>query len=332
VKVLFIGGTGLISTAVSKLAVAKNIDLYLLNRGKRQSTPILGTHLLQADIYQVDEVKEVIRDHFFDVVVEWIAFTVDHVKRDYELFKGKTNQYIFIGTASSYQKPAPFLPITEDVPRDNPYWEYSQNKRDCENYLKAIHDPDFHVTIIRPSHTYDDHSLIFQLTTYSHPYSLLHRMINQQPIVLVGDGSSHWTLTHHEDFAYAFIDILGNHHAYDQDYHLTSDKVYTWNEITSLMYNALDMKPNIIYLPYEHIKKHFPEMEGMLMGDNMHDTIFDNSKIKKVAPHYRSLIELKDRIPKMIAYYQNNESLMQIDESFLKRYDEMIRDYQGKKT
>lgn len=326
-KVLFIGGTGLISTAVTKLSASRDIDLYLLNRGQRSLDVPQHVKHIKGDIYDIKNMKEILNDLSFDVVVQWIGFTKDHLMRDYELFKGKTKQYVFISTAAAYTKPVPFLPITEDIPLGNIYWEYGRNKQKCEEYLMSLNDPTFNVTIIRPSHTYDDHALIFQVPNYVYPYTLLYRMIHDLPIVLVGDGTSKWTLTHHEDFAEAFLDILGNEKTYGEAYHLTSEFVYTWNEITMSLYDVLGKKPNIIYLPYEKIKPHFPEFEGALLGDNMNDAIFDNSKIKKVAPHYQSKIDYKDIAKKAVSYYLTHPEAQVIDESYMKRYNDLVNDF-----
>lgn len=326
-KILMIGGTGLISTAVTKRLIEVGHDVYLLNRGQRQTHMIQGVHHLRADISDHDAVLDVLKGHYFDAVVDWIAFHIGHIKRDLALFQHRTKQYVFIGTASSYPKPSPVLPITEAIPLSNPYWGYSEEKRKCEEYLNHMDHPPFGITIMRPSHTYDDHSLVFQIPHWGQPYTLLSRMINDKPIVLVGDGSSKWTLTHHVDFAYAFVDILGNEQAYGQTYHLTSDKVYTWQTITASLYQALGKEPSIIHMPYELVHKHFPDLEGPIRGDNLYDAIFDNSKIKRVAPHYQSTIEYPDVAKKAVAFYLSHPEVQTIDDGFMKRYDAMIDDF-----
>lgn len=326
-KILMVGGTGLISTAVTKRAVEMGHEVYLLNRGLRQSSMIKGVYHIQGDITKEDEVKQALHDYTFDTVVEWIAFHVDHIKRDINLFRHITKQYIFIGTASSYPKPAPFLPITEEIPLHNPFWGYSEEKRRCEAYLNELKNPPFGITIVRPSHTYDDHSLVFQIPNWGQPYTLLSRMIHDQPIAVVGDGTSRWTLTHHTDFACACVDLFGNPKTYGQTYHLTSEKVYTWNEITESVYHALGKKPSIIHIPYDVVHTYFPDLEGPIRGDNLYDAIFDNSKIKKVAPHYQSTIGYPDIVKKAVAYYINHPELQSIDDGFMKRYDKMIDDF-----
>jgi nucleoside-diphosphate-sugar epimerase len=326
-KVLMIGGTGLISTAVTKRAVDMGHDVYLLNRGLRAKDMMEGVHHIQADITQLNAVKQALKGYHFDTVVDWIAFHVGHIKRDIELFQGLTDQYIFIGTASSYPKPSPFLPITEDIPLSNPFWGYSEEKRKCEEYLNAILKPPFGITIVRPSHTYDDHSLVFQIPHWGAPFTLLSRMIHGDPIVIAGDGSSLWTLTHHTDFACAFVDLFGQKKTYGETYHLTSDKVYSWQKITESLYQALGKKPNIIHMPYDMIYKHFPDLEGPMRGDNLYDAIFDNSKIKQVAPHYQSTIEYPDVAKKVVQYFLSHPDVQSVDDGFMKRYNSMIEDY-----
>ena len=328
-KVLFIGGSGLISTAVTKRAVKQKIDLYLLNRGNQNHDMPKEVSFIQADINDHESVKNALAEHHFDVIVDWIAFTKKDVERDYQLFKGKTNQYIFISSASAYQKPLPKLPITEDIPLDNPYWRYSQHKAACEKYLRSLNDPDFNVTIVRPAHTYNDQSIVFQVQFWDHPFTLIKRMLDEKPIVIPQDGNTRWTLTHHEDFACGFIDLLGNQKAYHDVFHLTSDKVYTWNELAIAFYQALNKPPKIIYLPSETILECFPELKGPLKGDNLHDSIYDNTKIKAIAKHYTSSIAYTDVLKKAIAYYLDNPDKQTVNHDFLKRYDAMVKTSQS---
>lgn len=326
-KVLFIGGTGLISTAVTNQATKRDIKIFVLNRGNQNKKLPKGVTSILCDINNKTAAQETLKDYTFDVVVNWIAYTKDQVKNDYELFKNKTKQYIFISSASAYQKPLPKLPITEDIPLDNKYWEYSQNKQYCEEYLLNIKDENFNVTIIRPSHTYNDQSLIFQLKSSQYPFTILKRMIDQKEIILPDDGTSLWTLTYNYDFAEAFLDMLGNEKTYNNYYHLTSDKVYDWNHLTQAVYDALDVKPRVIHIPTDFILKHFPEFKGELYGDKRESAVFDNSKIKAVAPNYVSKTEYPDIVKRAVKYYLNNKDLQVIDERFIKRYEELIKDY-----
>ncbi len=328
-KVLFIGGTGIISTAVSHLAVKKKIDLYVLNRGKHNHKLPEKVKVLNGDINNKTEIKSLLKNHYFDSIVQWISFTENDVKRDYELFKGHTKQFIFISSASAYKKPIPFLPITEEIPLGNKYWEYSENKRYCEEYLLSVHSDDFNVTIIRPSHTYNDEKLISQLKSRNHPYTMIDRMLNNKPIIIPDEGMDLWTITYSEDFAYAFVDILGNKKTYGEYYHLTGDKVYTWERINEMICDAVGVKPNIIYIPTDFIIKYFPDFEAELLGDKNNSSIFDNSKIKAVASHYRSKVDYSNIAVKAVQRLLNNKELQTIDVEFNKRYDELISAYQS---
>ena len=327
-KILLIGGTGLISTAVVEEALNRGMEVFLLNRGNKNVEFNKPVTQLTSDINDEQRVKELLIPHFFDVIIEFFAFTVEHVQRDYRLFKGKTNQYIFISTASAYHKPLPKSPITEDIPLENPYWQYSQNKKYAEEYLLSLRDDEFNVTIIRPSHTYNDRSLVFQLSSWSHPFTILNRMINDQPIVLPDDGESLWTLTYHKDFAKGFVDIFGNEMTYQEYYHLTSDKVYTWNEITLAIYKALGKKPNIIYITTDNILKHFPEVKGELYGDKKENAVFNNSKIKAIAPHYVSETEYPDIAKRAVNYYLTHKEAQTIDEKFNEKYEKLIKAFE----
>ncbi|MFU8793583.1 MAG: SDR family oxidoreductase [Acholeplasmataceae bacterium] len=331
-KVLFIGGTGIISTAVSALAVKRGIELYVLNRGHANDVLPAGVQTLIADMTDEKSVKKVLQGHYFDSIVQWIAFTKEQVERDYRLFKGYTDQYVFISSASAYQKPLPKLPITEaEVPLDNPYWQYSENKKICEEYLLGLKDPNFHVTIIRPSHTYNEKMLISQLNSGKHPYTLINRMLEGKPIIIPDKGLSLWTLTYNADFAHAFVDILGNPDTYEEFYHLTGDKVYTWERINEFICQALDVTPNIIHIPTDFILKHFPEFKGELYGDKKDSTLFDNSKIKSVAPNYRSETEYSDIVKLVVKRFKEHPELQTIDEAFDQRYDACIKDYLSSK-
>ncbi len=321
-KLLFIGGTGQISTAVTRLCIQRGYDLTLLNRGS--SNP--------------EEVKEIISDindesvknyleNDYDCVVDWIAFNKKDVERDYSLFKGRTKQYIFISSASAYRKPVVDFPITEKTPLINPYWEYSQNKIECEQYLNQINDPTFKVTIIRPSHTYDEDKLMLPLKEYGSEFSLLKRMQEGREFIIPGDGTSLWTITHNSDFAEAFIEVLGNKETYNQSYHITSDKVYTWEQLYNIQCSVLGVKPNPIHIPTDFILKYFPEKEGEFYGDKHWSVIFDNSKIKEIAPDYIPRVLYEDIAPMAINHYLENEHLQNRDLFFEQKYEQIIEDY-----
>lgn len=329
-KVLFIGGSGLISTAVSKLALKQNVDLYLLNRGTHSDPSLKGAKFIRGDINNIKEVKELIKNMSFDVVVDWIAYNVEQVERDYSLFNGKTKQYIFISSASAYVKPIPSYPITEKTPLGNKYWEYSENKKLCEEYLKTVDSKDFNVTIIRPSHTYNDQKIIAAIKSWGHPYTLIDRILKGKKIIVPGNGTSLWTLTYNEDFAEAFVEVLGNKKTYGESYHITSDFVYTWDNIHKILYKALDVRPNIIHIPSDFIIKHAPDLEGELFGDKDWSLIFDNSKIKEIAPDYQAKTKYEDIVKGAVNRMLTNPELQTIDEDFNNLIDHIITEYERK--
>lgn len=330
-KILFIGGSGQISKAVSKEAIKRNLDLYVLNRGKHNALLPKEAKVLKGDIKDPSTILPHLKKHTFDCIVQWIAFTKADVQKDYELFKGYTKQYVFISSASAYSKPLQKTPIKENMPIGNQYWTYSENKAKAETYLTSLNDPDFNVTIVRPSHTYDNHRILMQIKPADEKmYTMLQRMLKGKPIVIPNDGKTLWTLTHNSDFANAFCDLLGNEKAYNETYHLTSDKVYTWNAITKIIYKPLAQPPNLLHIPLDFILKYFPHTLGELKGDKLANAVFDNSKIKRVAKNYTSNVAYEDIIDDAVAYYLNDPDKHIIDVEFEKTYDQMIADFLAK--
>jgi nucleoside-diphosphate-sugar epimerase len=328
-KVLMIGGTGRISTAVSQLAVKKKIDLWLLNRGKHNDKVPKKAHILVGDIYQPDEIKQLLEGHFFDTIVQWISFTEDHVKRDVELFKPFTNHFIFISSASVYQKPVQSLPVTEDAALGNEYWEYSRNKQKCEEYLRSIQSKDFQVTIVRPAHTYDETTVVSELKSYAHPFTIVDRVLKGKKIIILDQGLGLWTLTSNKDFANAFVDLFGNKKTYGETYHLTSEFVYTWDRLYEMIGETLEMKVKAIYIPTDFVLQYFPELIGDLKGDKNHDFYFDNSKIKSVAPNYTSEIDYGNNLKIAIKRFLKNKDLQTVDVDFSRKYDECIKAFES---
>jgi nucleoside-diphosphate-sugar epimerase len=309
-KVLFIGGTGNISVSVSKLAVARGFDLYLLNRG-HQPVTIPGARTLHADMTLLAQVQEAVGSHHFDVVVDWIAYHVPEVERDLALFRNQCGQYIFISSASVYQKPLTHPVITESTPLANPYWQYSRDKIDCEErLLRAYREEGFPVTIVRPSHTYDTRFPVAVGNWAS--YIIPKRMVEGKPIVVHGDGTSLWTLTHAEDFAKGFVGLLGHPQAIGQAFHITSDFVLTWNQIYTQLGDALGVKPTLVHIPSEFIACVDPETGAGLIGDKMWSVLFDNSKIKRFVPDYVARIPFHEGIRRTLAWYQADERRMQV--------------------
>lgn len=319
-KVLFIGGTGNISVSVSKLAVERGIDLYLLNRGQR-GVDIPGAKTLTADINQPEQVAAALADHHFDSVVNWIAFHEHEVERDINLFRGRTNQYIFISSASVYQKPITFPFITESTPAHNPYWKYSQEKIACdERLLRAYREEGFPAVVVRPSHTYDNRIPIAVGNWAS--YVVPKRMLEGKPIIVHGDGTSLWTLTHSEDFAKGFVPLIGHPQALGHIFNITSDFVLTWDQITEQIGDALGVKPKIVHIPSEFIAAQDAGTGAGLLGDKMHSVMFDNSKIKSFAPDFVCTIPFHMGIRRTMAWYQADAARMQVtpeDDAFFER-------------
>ncbi len=327
-KILFIGGTGEISTAVSKLIISSNDKLYLLNRGNKNHLLPKGAEYLIGDINNEKAIKQLIKDLYFDVVVNWIAYTVEDVKRDYRLFNGHTKQYIFISSASVYTKPIVKYPIREDHPIGNEYWEYSEHKHQCERYLNRINSKNFNVTIIRPSHTYNNEKIMTIIKSETAPYTIIDRLINGKKIIIPGDGTSLWTITYNEDFAEAFVKVLGNKETYGETYHITSDFVYTWERINEILCENLNVVPNIIHIPTDFILKYAPSLTGDLMGDKMWSAVFDNTKIKGLAKGFKAKTTYEMIAPIALEKLLKNSNKKTIDTAFNKWYDNIISEYQ----
>lgn len=334
-KVLFIGGTGNISTETSHLAISKGIDLYHLNRGV-SSPEFPGVKSLAADIKDKEQVRKVLEDHTFDVVVNFIAFTTDDIARDIDIFSGRTRQYIFISSASAYQKPPSHPIITESTPLYNPYWQYSRDKIACEDYLMAAYRNNaFPVTIVRPSHTYD--TVIPAAIGSWTDFTLIDRMRQGKEIIIHGDGNSLWVMTHAEDFAKAFTGLLGNVQAIGHSFHITSDEVLTWNQIYEAMAHAAGVKLNAVHIASDFIcevadKMGMEWLRGNLFGDKAQSVIFDNTKIKRFVPGYTATIPFSEGIKRTIAWFDAQESRRVIDEYNNQLLDNVIHAYKQKST
>lgn len=323
-KVLFIGGTGVISTACTELCIQRGIELFLLNRGQSFRNKPAGVKTLIADYRNPSEAASVIGDMKFDAVVDWIAFTPDHVQFDIDFFKNRTNQYIFISSASAYQTPPQKLPVTESTPLENPIWPYSRDKIACESLLIQSYKKDnFPVTIVRPSHTYDKTSIPFQ-----ERYTIIDRMRKGKKIVIHGDGSSIWVMTHSKDFAKGFVGLLGNKNAVGEKFHITSDELLTWNQIANLLADAAGVKADIVHIPSEVIARYHKDWGESLLGDKTHSMIFDNSKIKKYVADFKATIPFAQGAKEIISWYDEDTSRQKVDPEMDKLIDQMILDYE----
>jgi len=324
-KVLFIGGTGIISSACTELAVEKGFQLYLLNRGKTKRKIPKAVHILRGDIRNRNSAEAALGDMTFDVVVDWIAFTPDHIKRDLELFGGRTGQYIFISSASAYQTPPKKLPITEHTPLSNTFWQYSRDKTACEKrLLKAYRKGHFPITIVRPSHTYD-----CTLLPMLNGYTLVDRMRKGKKIIVHGDGTSLWVLTHHSDFARGFVGLLGNTAAIGEAFHITSDELLSWNHIYEIIATAAGVEAKLVHIPSDFIASFDPEWGASLLGDKSHSMIFDNSKIKKYVPDFKTNIPFFNGAQEIVSWYRADPKRQIVDEKENKMIDKIIKAYES---
>ena len=309
-EVLFIGGSGIISSACTRLAVERGLDLTVLNRGVSTIRPLPdGVRSLHADIRDPASVRDALRGREFDAVVDWVAFTPDHVRTDIDLFTGRTGQYVFISSASAYQTPPSRLPVRESTPLRNPFWEYSRNKIACEDLLvRAYRDDAFPATVVRPSHTYDK-----TLIPFDGGWTVVDRLRRGAEIVVHGDGTSLWTLTHHADFATGLVPLLGHPRTLGEAFHITSDDVLTWDQIARALAAAAGTEARIVHVPSDAIAAVDPEWGAGLLGDKAHSMVFDNSAVRSVVPDFRPTITFEQGAREIVAWYDEDPARQQVD-------------------
>lgn len=309
-RVLFIGGTGIISSAASALAVQRGFEVTLLNRGQSADRPPAdGAEVVQADARDIRSLSDAIGNREFDAVVDFVAFTPQHVQQDIDYFSGRTGQYLFISSASAYQKPPLRLPITESTPLRNPYWQYSRDKAACEDVLVAAYrDQGFPATIIRPSHTYDATSV-----PLNGGWTAIDRMRRGAPVVVHGDGSSLWVLTHTRDFAKAFVGLLANPRAVGEAFHITSDEVLSWTQITSALADAAGATADVVHVTSDAIAAADPDMGAGHLGDRAHSVIFDNSKVKSLVPDFVATTTFAEGAREIIDWYDADPTRKVVD-------------------
>jgi len=327
-RVLFIGGTGFISSSASRLAVERGFDLYLLNRGIHAGE-LPGCTRLTADILNRDAVRRVIQGLQFDVVVDWVAFAPEDIERDLELFRNRTNQYIFISSASAYQKPPSHYIITESTLLSNPFWDYSRNKIACEERLmKACREENFPVTIVRPSLTY---SINFPIAIGGWGcYTLANRILKGRPIIVHGDGTSLWVVTHAEDFACGLLGLFGNPEAIGNAFHITTDEVLTWNQLYETIAGALGREAKVVHIPSDFIAGVVPRLKGTLLGDKSWSVVFDNSRIKSLVPGFKASIPFREGIARTVEWFAADRSRQRVDEEVNREMDRIIEAFRGK--
>lgn len=318
-KALFIGGTGTISMAITKqLAENPDWELYLLNRGNRSADVPANVKVLSVDINDEAAVTAILGDLQFDTVCDFIGFVPAQLERDYRLFKDRTKQFMYISSASAYQKPLGDYRITESTPLANPYWEYSRNKIACEEFLmKMYRENGFPITIVRPSHTYDERSIPMGAHGNKGSWQVAKRMLEGKPVIIHGDGTSIWTMTHNSDFAKGFIGLMGNIHAIGEAYHITTDEGLTWNQIYQIVADALGVpfKPYYVSSDFLQAVSDY-DFEGGLIGDKANTVVFDNSKLKRAVPGFVATVRMDQGIRKTVEYVLAHEECQVSDAEF----------------
>ena len=328
-KVLFIGGTGNISSGCLLPTLEKGYELFVFNRGKHLRDLPQGIVHVKGDARSRDDMAKLASSCRFDVVVNWIGFTPDDVALDLEVFGGKISQYIYISSASVYQKPPNHYIVTESTARRNPYNEYSRNKIACEDFLmKAFREVDFPATIVRPSHTYG-------LTIPTNlggvrDYTIVDRMLAGKEIVAHGDGETLWTFTHNSDFAVAFVDLIGNMRTIGEAYHITSDEVLTWNQSFQTIARECGGTANIVHIPTDFINSVDPEMARPLLGDRAYSFVFDNTKIKQISPRFQAKVSYAEGVRKTLAYYESHPEMKTVNHKAVASLEAILSAWHGK--
>ncbi len=330
-RLLFIGGTGLISSACVELALQKGMDVTLLNRAaSTKYSPPPGARLLTGDMYtDPARLAGLLHGERFDAVIDFIAYTPSDIQRGIDLFGGKTGQYVFISSASAYQKPPARYLITEDTPLHNPYWQYSRDKIACEDLLlRAYREQGFPATIIRPSLTYGPSQIPIINGSWQHPWTIPDRIRRGQKIIVPGDGTSLWVMTWNGDFAKGLVGLLGREETLGHAFHITSDEVLTWNQVVLELGRALGVEPNIVHIPSDLIAMYDPDATGSLIGDKSNSAVFDNSKIKRYVPDFRCDVRWAEGVRRSIAWFEADPSRQSIDHEANALWDRIIAGYE----
>lgn len=332
-KALLIGGTGTISMAVTRLLAEKGWEVYLLNRGTQKRELPQGVHVINADINDETDAAKKLNGMTFDTVCEFIGFVPRQLERDFRLFNGRTDQFMFISSASAYHKPVSDHIISERTSLANPYWEYSRNKIACEDFLMRMYrENGFPVTIIRPSHTYDERSVPLGVHGKNGSWQVIKRMLEGKPVIIHGDGTSLWTMTHNSDFAKGFVGLMGNVHAIGEAFQITSDETLTWDQIYHCIANALGVK----LVPY-HVSSDFLDavsdydFRGSLTGDKANSVVFDNEKLKRAVPGFKAEVRFDEGIRKTVEYVLEHPEYQREDPEFDRWCDKVIESIENTK-
>jgi nucleoside-diphosphate-sugar epimerase len=323
-SVLFLGGTGIISSACVQRALTVGMDVAVLNRGLPTGRELPeGVRSLVADLSDPESVGAAIRDQSFDVVADFRAFVPDDVRSRLHLFEDRMGQYVFISSASAYQTPPGRLPVVESTPLRNPFWQYSRDKIACEDLLvQAYRDTGLPMTIVRPSHTYDK-----TLLPFDGGWTVVDRMRRHEPVVVPGDGTSLWTLTHHRDFAHAFVGLLGHPAAIGDSFHITSDEWLPWNEIFTIVAAAAGVEAELVHVPSDAIAAADPVWGAGLLGDKAHSMVFDNTKVKRLVPDYVATIPFSAGAQEILDWYDADPSRQKVDREMDATMDALVKQH-----
>ena len=333
-RVLFIGGTGNISTASTRLAVERGIDVTLLTRGQRSADIPAGVHTITTDIENESLVAAALGNQTWDAVVDWIAFTPAQIERDIRVFRDRTRQFIFISSASAYQRPVGHYLITESTPLANPFWQYSRDKIACEELLmQAYREHGFPITIVRPSLTYGDTQIVLAVNSWQKSYTAIDRMRRGKKVIVPGDGSSLWVITHNSDFAQGLVGLLGHQQAIGHAFHITTDEVMTWDQFYRITAEAAGVEPakfesQIVHIASDFLSACHPDELGSLTGDKSSSVVFDNTKIKRFVPTFNAKVPFAEGIRRTIAWFDADPARQQIDEPANAAWDKLIDAYE----
>lgn len=322
-RILFLGGTGVISAASVRLAVARGHRVTVLNRGRTGLRPLPPeVEVLRADLRDPVALDAALGDRRFDVVVQFLAFTPDHVRADVERFAGRCGQYLFVSSASAYQKPPAVLPVTEATPLKNPFWQYSRDKIACEDLLTAAYrDADFPVVVVRPSHTYDE-----TLLPTTGGWTDIARMRAGRPVVVHGDGTTPWTLTHADDFAVGFVGLLGRPETIGCAYTITGDSAPTWNQVYTWLGRAAGVEPRLVHVASERIAAEVPDIGPGLMGDKAHAMLFDTTALRRMVPAFTTTVPYAEGARRTIAWFDAHPEAQQVDARLDAAFDRLVGD------
>jgi nucleoside-diphosphate-sugar epimerase len=327
-KVLFIGGTGLISSACTRLAVERGVELFLVNRGGHPDRAAGATSLV-ADLRDEAAVEGALAGHRFDAVVDWIAFTPDDIERDLRLVRDRAYQFVFISSASAYRKPLGDWLLREDSPLANPFWDYARDKIACEERLiRAFREDGFPVTIVRPSLTYGDTQVPLAVNSWVRPFTAIARMRAGKPLIVPGDGTSLWTITHNSDFATGFVGLLGRRQAVGQAFNIMSDEVLTWDEIYRQVAAAAGVEARTVHIASDFIAACLPEMRGTLVGDKAVSAVFDTTKIKRFVPDFHATTPFSEGIRRTVAWFDADPARQLVDAAMDARWDRLVAAYE----